>query len=395
MGWGRAIYNGADSAGGGTTVKSGTLLVSGAINHPGGDLIIGDTGGDNAAFGISGNKTVNDLDAILGNSTGASGTAGITGGTWNSAGGMFVGNSGSGALTILSTALVKVNSGTGTVTLASGTGSAGTLNIGGGTLNAATVTGGSGTAVVNFTNSGTITFAPQLAGSLSVNQTGVGTTILTGSHAYTGSTAVGQGTLQVNGSIATSSGVSVSTGATLAGSGVVSNISGAGSVTPGGNAILTASQVDPSGGLGFDFHFSQTGAPNYGSATASGNDLLHLTGATPFTIALGSGNIITLDFTGLSLQPGQTFYGGIFADSALADSMLNGATFNYTGLNGVTMQYDGLAPVAEADFTSGTVTNGEVMKFEVAQPVPAASAWALAITGAGLFVAARRFVSRV
>lgn len=264
------------------------------------------------------------------------------------------------------------------------------LNLGVGAVNIA----GNGAMRMVTVNSSTMTVGGIISGNgYGLAKGGAGTLVLSASEAYTGPTLVNSGTLRINGSIVSSSGVTTSSSATLAGSGIAGKINGAGTVAPGGSKILTASQVDPSGGIDFAFHFSQTGAPDYSSPTASINDLLHLTGATPFTIALGSGNVITLDFTGLALEAGQTFYGGIFADSALADSMLNGATFNFTGLNGATMQYDGLAPVSEADFATGTVTNGEVMKFEVAQPVPAAPAWALALTGAGLLLAARRRVS--
>jgi hypothetical protein len=200
--------------------------------------------------------------------------------------------------------------------------------------------------------------------------------------------------LQVNGSIASSSGVAVSSGATLAGSGVVSNITGAGNVAPGGNSILTATQLDPSSGMSFDFHFAQSGSPTYNNAAASGNDVLHLTGATPFTFSLTSANTITLDFTGQLLQAGQTYYGGFFTDSPTATSEVDNATFDYTGLDGATVQFDGMVPVTSAPFATGAVTNGDIMAFTVETPsVPTAPAWALLVACAGLLAAACHGVS--
>jgi hypothetical protein len=203
--------------------------------------------------------------------------------------------------------------------------------------------------------------------------------------------------LQVNGSIAfiSSGGVSVLSGATLAGSGSVGMIDGAGLIAPGGNSILTAPQLDPIG-MSFEFHLGQAGAPNYGTPTASGNDLLHLTAATPFVFSLTSSNVITIDFTGDLLQAGQTYYGGIFTDADITNTQVSNATFNYTGLDGATVQFDGMESVSSAPFATGAVTNGEVMAFTVETPsVPAAPPWALVLLSAGLLIAAMARLARL
>ena len=117
----------------------------------------------------------------------------------------IVGNSGTGALTISGTGVVNVESGTGTLYLASGAGSAGTLNLAigngdtAGTLQAGAVAGGAGTALVNFNESGAYTFTQSISGSnLSLNQTGSGTTTLSGSsYTYSGSTTITQGQLTI------------------------------------------------------------------------------------------------------------------------------------------------------------------------------------------------------
>jgi len=160
-------------------------------------------------------------------------------------------------------------------------------------------------------------------------------------------------------------------------------------VAPGDPRILTATQVDPSGGLSFDFAFTQAGSPTYSNASASGNDMLHLTGSTPFVFALTTANTVTLDFSGAAFVTGQTYLGGFFTDSSISNSLLSNANFVYTGLNGAVVQYEGLVTVPGATFATGTVTNGEVMEFEVLiAPEPESAA--LLVLGGGALLGWRR-----
>jgi autotransporter-associated beta strand protein len=195
---------------------------------------------------------------------------------------------------------------------------------------------------------------------------GNGTWTVSGTNSYTGSTTVSAGTLLVDGSIASSSGVTVNAGATLGGHGVVSSIAGAGEVAPGDSpGILTAIQLDPSANMSFDFQMTQEGAPAYNNAAFSGNDLLHLTGLDPFTSSLTSGNVITIDFTGATLEAGQFYRGGFFTDVPTDTSVLADATFVYLGLDGFDIQFDGFVTELNADFASGGVFNGSVMQFDI------------------------------
>ncbi|HBJ87113.1 MAG TPA: hypothetical protein DDZ88_25285, partial [Verrucomicrobiales bacterium] len=193
-----------------------------------------------------------------------------------------------------------------------------------------------------------------------------GNTTLNGANTYTGATNIASGTLVVDGSIAASSGVFLATGATLGGHGSVSSIGGEGTVAPGNSpGIMTATSVDPGGGMDFLFQFTQTGAPNFLSASASGNDVLRLSSLTPFLSALSDDNTITLDFSGLTLGSGDVLLGGFYTD--------NGGDF-FSQIQFADFQFVGLDPDLEilistvaytADFGSGIV-NGRITQFTVA-----------------------------
>lgn len=190
---------------------------------------------------------------------------------------------------------------------------------------------------------------------------------------YTGKTWVHTGVLNVAGSIAASDSVILSDNTRLEGVGTVSNITGAGSVDPGNSpGILTANTVDPTGGLDFNFEFTQTGSPDYANASASGNDVLHLTNSTPFTAALDAGNVVSVYFNVGSLNFGDIFRGGFYIDENtdllalienaafdvyLADGggsyLYNGVTYSlYTGPYAI----DLTAVSDPANFASGAVS---------------------------------------
>jgi hypothetical protein len=88
-------------------------------------------------------------------------------------------------------------------------------------------------------------------------------------------------------------------------------------VAPGNLAgILTANAVNPTTGLDFNFEFTGT-APTYGTGTASVNDVLRLTGATPFAADLTTSNTVSIYLSATS-GLGSVLQGGFFIDSGTA-----------------------------------------------------------------------------
>jgi hypothetical protein len=90
--------------------------------------------------------------------------------------------------------------------------------------------------------------------------------------------------------------------------------------------------VNPSGGTTFNFEMTGT-APTYNNASNSVNDLIQITGGTPFSQALAAGNGVFIYFSGAALFTGSTavqYQGGFFTDqSASFASSISGATYNY------------------------------------------------------------------
>ncbi len=237
--------------------------------------------------------------------------------------------------------------------------------------------------LLEITGAGTNRITGNLSGAGGLAVSG-GRLEVTASNSYTGATWVHGGRLMVDGRIEASSGVEVGTYGSLGGSGRVAAVSGAGSVDPGNSpGILTAPAVDAADGLDFNFEFTLLGSPDFSDAFASGNDLLRLTAATPFIAALATANTVSVYMSFASLNPGDAFRGGFFADQV--DDFLasvTGADFVYyladvTGdyiYNDIAYRlfddYDlEVGTVTEsADFADGTVTGGIVEFTVVPEP---------------------------
>ena len=179
----------------------------------------------------------------IGNFQNATGTVSVTGedSSWENTGDLFVGNSGTGTLTIAKGGELEATQ----VDVAFRDTSSGTLNIGAaagdtavaaGTLKASTVKFGDGTGKLVFNHTDTdYTFAAAISGAGSVNVLS-GTTKLTGSNNYSGGTTISGGTLVVNGS----TGAITLNGGTLGGSGTVGAVAvNSGGTFAPGNSIGT------------------------------------------------------------------------------------------------------------------------------------------------------------
>lgn len=256
--------------------------------------------------------------------------------------------------------------------------------------------------------------------TIAVEKKGNGILLMTGSSSYSKTTLVSGGVLNF-GSSGTSNtfgsvagDVSLAAGTRLGGVGTIGGaITGAGLVSPGNSpGILTSGSIDPSGGLDFTFEFSGM-APNYANAAASVNDVLRITGSTPFTAALTSANTKTLflNMTEAELAVGTILKGGFFTDLATDfTALLNNQAGNNAGFQvyvlgnglGTDNSLNGqgyynwrnpamfgwtqslfLSTTAEsADFGSGSI-NGQLMTLTVGVPEPSS----IALAGVGTCLA--------
>lgn len=302
-----------------------------------------------------------------------------------------------------------------------------------GTTNKGAARTGSGTTPINVATGTSLTVSGQLVNGHessptgSMSKQGAGQLILGGNATYWGTTTVAAGTFTVNGLLTSSNTgtagtLTVNAGASLNGSGRTTGaIAGAGLVSPGNSpGILTAGSLDPSGGLDFVLEYEGT-SPIYGNATASVNDVLRLTGGTPFASSFTSANTKTLflNMTAAELGLGTSLEGGFFTDLATDfSSSLNNETWDNAGFevyvlgdgNGTDNALNGqgyynwrnpamfgwtqslfMSTIPRtADFGSGDV-NGQVMVLTVAVPEPS-SFWSVAFGGGliGLSALSRR-----
>ncbi len=246
-----------------------------------------------------------------------------------------------------------------------------------------------GLAIVNLnTNGNLLELDSAGASAISGNISGAGsfalsggTLTLSGTSSYTGATWVHSGNLVVSGSIASSSALLLDSPALLSGTGMVPTIEGTGTISPGNSSgILTATSIDPSGGLDFDFEFTAASAPNFTSPSASINDLLRITAITPFENNLTANNEISVYLNVASLSAGQQFLGGFFTDenTDFIDAIKNAQVTTYladpTGnvtFNGQTYSADTnplgltLSTILQtANFGSGPIS-GRILQLQV------------------------------
>ncbi|NBT90674.1 MAG: hypothetical protein EBT50_07590, partial [Verrucomicrobia bacterium] len=406
--------------GSGTATLNGTVAAT-SIQVSSGLLALGaaDRITNSAAVSVSVTGALN----LNGDNTVAS--VGTTGGT--------VG--GTGTLTAatydLNGGTVNANLGTGTITSSSGTtilngtAAATTVTVNGGTLNTGSANrladnvslavtagnlgiGGNDTVgSVAVSSSGTVNLASGATLTATADSSISGTGKATG-----GTVAVSNGAklTLANNATTTSSDISVGATSSLVGTGgTTGKISGSGLLGPGNSpGILTAGQVDLSGGLDFTFEFTGTGAPTYSNAGGSRNDLLHLTaGNSPFVGTFSSANSISFFFNDAALGGNllasnpATYLGGFYVDSVNFDiaSLLASATKSYyvVDANGSfvynSVSYSLLSPDAadrvifgntnqtNSSFDTGT-TSGTVLSVTMVPEPSTTSLLGLTLTGA-------------
>ncbi len=338
------IQNGSSAgnlvkAGTGTISLAGTNTYTGTTTISGGSLQIGSGGttgslatastisvGSGATFGVNRSNAVTQGTDFSGAAiSGAGGFVQVGAGetTLNQAntysGGTTVSN---GTLTLvgngtLGTGGLTVNGGTAnfnglTRSLASLSGSGGTVNL-----------GTSGTSTLTVGDASNTTYSGVIAGGSTneLTKVGTGTLTLSGTNTYTGATNITAGTLAVNGSTHAASVVNIGTAGTLTGSGVIN-----------GNATLTGGGVINKTSGSIAGTLDVTGGNWNGAGTVGG-----LVTASSGTFNIGSGATLTtasgLNVTGTGVLSGaanSTIAGSVnytsSASSSYAGSIIGGNT---------------------------------------------------------------------
>ncbi|MEJ8852515.1 beta strand repeat-containing protein, partial [Variovorax rhizosphaerae] len=341
---GTLILTGANTYSGGTAINGGTLQISSDANlgAPAGALSL--DGGTLATTASFGSARVTTLNA-------GGGTLDVANGTTLT---MTSAIGGAGALTKINTGTLVL---TGANTYSGGTSTnTGTLQLGDGTTNGSISGNVSNNAVLAFNpaNGTTMSFGGVVSGAGALNQTGAGTTILTGANTYSGGTSINAGTLQLgdgttNGSI----GGNVANNAVLAfnpANGTTMNhsgvISGTGAVnqTGPGTTILTGANT-----------YSGGTSVNAGALFINGNQSA-ATGTVSVASGARLGGVGTIGGS-VNVASGGTFGPGVGA-GVPGTLTING---NLTLSSGSTITYQlGQAGVVGGALNDHTVVNGNL-----------------------------------
>lgn len=311
--------------GAGTT---GTLTVDGPGSRytvSGNQLRVGELG--NGTINVSnGAEVSSSFSTSIGNGVGSTGTGTVSGAGSSllAQTSLFVGNSGSGTLTLVAGGSAG---GTNGVQIANANGSTGTLNIGAaegdaavsaGIVDADSVTFGSGTGeiVFNHTNAD-YTFAPTILGNGALKFLS-GSTYLSGdSSDFTGTVSVTGGTLSVSGKLAGTT--TIGTGGTFKGNGSAGDlVFNNGSTIAPGNSIGTTSVVSATFNPGSNYEVEINAAGQ--------SDLLDASG----TVTINGGTVEVIPFPDYALGTTYTIItaiGGIAGmsfDTLVTPGLING-----------------------------------------------------------------------
>lgn len=313
-----AVNGGIVDVGSGTATGS---LGAGPISvASGAELIFNRSNASTVANTLSGSGTITKKAAGRLSITGSNSGGGLN---WN-----FTGT-GNGDIGFSNAAALG---GTGSTITVGASGSGSTFfSTTGNTTDVAIAIGSSGTFTWNGSIGNTSTLTGPISGAGTFTKVSGETLILTGTSPLTGPVVISAGRLVLNGALPNTSGLTAAAGATFGGSGsLAGTLGGVGLVSPGSNpGILAAGAVDPTANLAFAFEFTGTGSPTYSSATASGNDVLRLTGGTPFTTPLASANVVDVYLQLPTVMAGDVFRGGFYVDAATDfTASIDTATFN-------------------------------------------------------------------
>ena len=337
------------SSAGGNSVSLGGARSTWSLGNNG--LIVGDQS-DNNNVTIYNSANLLSGFAVIGSDISGTGTAGngnsvnvLNGAAWTNSDNITIGDTGGGSLTIASGASVTANA----LFLANTAGSTGILNIGSlggndasGNLNLTgsynSVSFGFGSGAVNFNQTNSTIFSANISGAGSLNQLGMGTTILTGKNGYTGGTLITSGTLQVDGGEALGSGV-VTNNATLAFSGdsyyVLNNEitgSGAFNIIGSGTAVLTGNN-NYSGVTTIFIGVLQVGNNGTNGTLGSGNVVINTNASLSIfrdgdydliNAISGSGSLVVRGSGTKTLLGNNSFIGDTFIDNATLQVGRNG-----------------------------------------------------------------------
>jgi fibronectin-binding autotransporter adhesin len=352
---GKLVLTGANTYTGGTLVRGGTLSISSDAN-------LGDAAG---ALALDGGtlETTSDFTSQRAVDLQGAGTFLTDAGTNLTLAGT-VGGAGSlvkdGAGSLLLTSDVAPMGGT---TIA-----AGTLQVGDGGTTGSLAGDVVDNGTLAFDRSDSVTFGGAISGAGSIEQSGVGTTVLTGANTYTGETTVSNGSLFVDGDQAAATGATlVATGGTLGGTGTIGGdvaVSSQATLSPGdpgtapGTLTINGSLALDTGAV-LNYRFGEAGVVGgalndltvvHGDLTLGGTlDVMQTTGGT-----FGAGVYRVFNYDGTLTDNGMTV-GDMAAGTFLVQTAI-GHQVNLVNTAGLTLNFwDGTSGIAD----DGAIQGGD------------------------------------